>query len=59
MFVVRIISQLVQELNNRTFNDKARYKAVLSDAMLEAASVVTWLGGPGMSCIKFNVGHNC
>ena len=40
-FVVRIIAQLVQELNNRTFNDEASYKAVLIDAMLNAASGYT------------------
>ena len=51
-FVVRIISQLVQELNNRTFNDKASYKAVLSDAMLEAASVVTCLGWTWCPAVK-------
>ena len=38
MFVVRIISQLVQELKKKTFNDKASYKAVLSNAMLKAVS---------------------
>ena len=37
-FVVRIISQLVQELNNRTFNDKASYHAVSSDTMLKDAT---------------------